>query len=55
MPYEKISKDQYERMIKAQKGLHTAPVAGIKRKRPLYEEMPDALMYCDGEKCDLGL
>tara|TARA_B110000908_G_scaffold172319_1_gene239010 strand:- start:7510 stop:11874 length:4365 start_codon:yes stop_codon:yes gene_type:complete len=51
MPYEKISKESYERMIKAQKEVSSVQVAGVKRKRPIYEEMPDAVTFCDGDKC----
>ena len=52
MPYEKISKEKYYTMIDKQRSIQfEVPSNKLKRKRTAYEEMPDAVTYCDGEKC----
>jgi hypothetical protein len=56
MPYEKISKEQYEEMclkiIQRSKGNVVPSVGGQKRKR---DEMSDSLNFCDGDTCTLNL
>lgn len=51
MPYEKITKEKYEELVAKQKGIIQQPPA--KRQRTQEELMPDAVMYCDGDKCML--
>lgn len=56
MPYEKISKEQYEKMChnitERSRGHDTAPLGGQKRKR---DEMSESLNFCDGDTCTLNL
>jgi hypothetical protein len=54
MPYEKITKEKYEELITKQKALVVTAQAAAdapKPKRPRLEEMPDAVMFCDGQHC----
>ena len=54
MPYEKISKEKYEELVKNQKPLGDNVIPqNRKRKRTLEEEMPSSLTFCDGDKCQI--
>ena len=51
MPYEKISKEKYEEIISKQKSLVDNTSTLPKTKRQRLEVMPDAITFCDGDKC----